>query len=289
MSEIPRRTLEDLITRYTLEPGLCDVFVEGRSDRQIVDWFSRALGVRNPTVFEIDGVEIGAGLLASEGLPDNTRSRVILLSKCLASQFMPDVCKVTCIADRDFDDFHGTPIQNHFLLYTDFSSMEMYFYCSPRFRQNLIVHVGLQHDVESLFSGLNDVLVRLFVFRCTNIKLGWGMTWFEPYKCLRLNNCSPIFDESEFVVRYLNKNSRASSADEFRVAMVATGEQAVSMPLLAIRGHDAFQLLAWILRELGVTKDICCEVVLSLVARASSAVEELLEFPMFQQLRTRLS
>ena len=34
-----RRSIEELITRYELEPSLKDIYVEGHSDKVIIEWF----------------------------------------------------------------------------------------------------------------------------------------------------------------------------------------------------------------------------------------------------------
>ncbi len=53
-----RRTLEELVTRYQLEPELRDIYVEGKTDKILLEWFLEQKGVENFAVYEIDTVEI---------------------------------------------------------------------------------------------------------------------------------------------------------------------------------------------------------------------------------------
>lgn len=55
--ELPRPTIEELISRYTLEPTLDDVFVEGAFDKNILDVRARMQADRRITVYEIDSVD----------------------------------------------------------------------------------------------------------------------------------------------------------------------------------------------------------------------------------------
>jgi hypothetical protein len=65
-----RRTLEELVTRYQLEPGLRDIYVEGKTDKILLEWFLEQRGVKSFAVYEIDTVEIPAQKLFELGLND---------------------------------------------------------------------------------------------------------------------------------------------------------------------------------------------------------------------------
>lgn len=289
MSDIPRRTIEELVARYVLEPQLRDVFVEGCFDRRVIRWFARELNLLHVGAYEIDGVEIDAGSLIDMGLQDNKRGRVIFLAIQLAAVLGQDSCTITCIADRDFDHFCGSKFNCGMLLYSDLSSMEMYFYRGGEFRNALTVDLGLDENIDELLASVDEVLQKLFVFRCANVALGWGMKWFEPWKCLAITNNRLRLDENEFKSRYLSKNGRLSQISDFEVSVSEIRAKADAAPHLAIRGHDAFQVLAWFLKNLGRTRELCEEIVLQSLARSSSNVDDLLEYPLFRSLRVRFS
>ena len=289
MNDIPRRTVDELVVRYVLEPKLRDVFVEGWFDHRVIRWFVRELSLSSVAVYEIDGVEIDASDLADAGLPDNTRSRVIFLAIRLSAVLGQDSHTATCIADRDYDFFCGSQLHCGLLLYSDLSSMEMYFYRGRGFRDALTVDVGLDDNVDELFSRVDEVLRKLFIFRCTNISLGWGMEWLEPWKCFEIKGDRLLLDDVEFVSRYLNKNGRTSQKVEFAASVTEIRAKADAAPHLAVRGHDAFQVLSWFLQKRGRKRELCEESVLQAIARSSSRIDELLQYPLFTTLQLRLT
>jgi hypothetical protein len=58
MSPDDRRTIEELIARYELEPTLRDIYVEGYTDALFFRWFLQKSNATNAIVYEIDCVEI---------------------------------------------------------------------------------------------------------------------------------------------------------------------------------------------------------------------------------------
>jgi len=82
MREI-RRKLDEIIARYDLNPSFCDVYVEGDSDRGILESFFEDLGNLEVVVYDIDTVEIPSAVLRELGLENNNRGRVIALARAL--------------------------------------------------------------------------------------------------------------------------------------------------------------------------------------------------------------
>ncbi|WP_292753912.1 hypothetical protein [Nostoc sp. NMS4] len=123
-----RRTLDELVTRYELEPELCDIYVEGKTDKQLIEWFLEDKQLQDFGVYEIDTVEIPAQLLFELGLKDNIRSRVIALAIYIHDKFLETPLHITCIVDKDFDWLFGKEYQCDLLLFTDYSCLEMYLF-----------------------------------------------------------------------------------------------------------------------------------------------------------------
>jgi hypothetical protein len=78
--EIYRRTIEEIIVRYELEPSLRDIYVEGLEDKSLIEWFLSQHGQTNCAIYDVDTIEIPAELLFAENLVDGNRSRVIFLA-----------------------------------------------------------------------------------------------------------------------------------------------------------------------------------------------------------------
>ena len=65
-----RRTIAELVARYDLEPSLRDVFVEGPSDRTLVELALTFLGESNRIrAYEVDTVDLPAALVETRSLP----------------------------------------------------------------------------------------------------------------------------------------------------------------------------------------------------------------------------
>jgi hypothetical protein len=167
--------------------------------------------------------------------------------------------------------------------------MEMYFYVGRGFRNALTVDLGIDGNVDDLLLGVDGVLQKLFVLRCTNVALGWGMQWLEPWKCCEIRENRLLFDEGEFINRYLSKNGRLSQKKEYDASLAEIRARAGAEPHLAIRGHDAYQVLGWFLKKTGLKEELCAEIVLQSLARSACRIDELLQYPLFQSLQMRLT
>ena len=106
MVDEKRRTFDELVVRYELEPSICDIYVEGLIDKSLIEWFLNEsdLETENITVYEIDTVDIPTNELFELGLNDANRSRLIVFAIKLQTILKSQLPNVICIADKDFDD-----------------------------------------------------------------------------------------------------------------------------------------------------------------------------------------
>ena len=185
------------------------------------------------------------------GQPDGARGRIVYLAFEFGRQ-LPGASKAaTCIADRDYDAIFNRSYQSAFLLFLDYSCVEMYAYDAYALR-NLLAAVApaLEGVAEKIIEGIKPLLQSLFAIRATNISLGFNLSWLSSfsYSCT-LNEESIEFDEEDFIHRYLSKNSRVSQRDKFDAELGRLKSQVSGEVRLFIRGHDFIQALSWYLRE----------------------------------------
>ena len=76
MAEAPRLRLSDLVTEFLLHDNRRHVFVEGRDDRAVIEWFLESSSINDVQVQEIDSVEITAEDLCRHDLNESNKSRV---------------------------------------------------------------------------------------------------------------------------------------------------------------------------------------------------------------------
>jgi hypothetical protein len=250
MSDIPRRKLEELFFVYERHPELRDVFVEGAFDSAIVKWFLQACCIRSVGVYEISTVELPDGDIIISGRKANNRERVVFLGKLLAGRFST---QATCVVDADFSyltkQFEQCPV----LFYTDYASMEMYF-----FQEDVIgkfVTICCRRGdwpVNRIMRSLSIVLQEFFLYRLANEELRWEMDWLDRVACLEIRGWDLEFDGEEFILRFLNKNAKADKRKEFIGKVDSLRPLLQADPRYQMHGHDFVAVLAWYIRNKGV-------------------------------------
>jgi hypothetical protein len=247
-----RRTLDELVTRYELEPELCDIYVEGKTDKLLIEWFLDEKQLPDFAVYEIDTVEIPAQLLFEQGLKDNNRSRVIALALYINDKLSKTPLHIICIADKDFDWLFGKEYQCDLLLFTDYSCLEMYLFNEVTLDKYLRLGLRLsQPTAREVLNQVSRVLEELFLIRATNETLELNMRWLEKFGgCCNLNkkNNQIEFDSTTFITKYLNSNRNHSQQSIFRIKLEELRAKELIEIRYKIHGHDFTELLCWYIR-----------------------------------------
>lgn len=122
MTDLPRWSVEDVLTRYYLEPSLQDVFVEGIRDKNYLEkckhYISRDIG----KVYDIDNVDLPLEVVRKYFPTTGNKQRVATLYQETLGRHEADV---RFIVDRDFDFWLGIDIQTDTLRYTMHTDMDM--------------------------------------------------------------------------------------------------------------------------------------------------------------------
>jgi hypothetical protein len=243
-----RRSIDELIARYTLAPELRDVYVEGSSDKKLYEWFLKQFGCKSVSIFEIDSVNIDNGLITKFGLQSGNRSEVVALSLEFDRSLPHDVRYLLCIADSDFDFLLGKIHTSKYLFYTDYTSVDMYFfgmYILEKFFNLGIPRLNLSCSLAALIKNFVEVLQDIFVIRATNEKCGWNLKWLDFTNCCKIHKELVIFDSSDFIGRYLSKNGCKKRISEFIDIYGKLRSKRVAHYKQKIRGRDYLELVAW--------------------------------------------
>jgi hypothetical protein len=236
--EGPTRSIHALVALYELEPTVRDLYVEGESDKRLLEWFLQERGIEKAEVYPASLIEVSASLLAKHGLDNGSnRAKIIALSAELAES-VPKPSQVRCIVDRDFEEYIPIGINNSILLLTDYNSMELYLFNRKTVNKFIkIVLGGLRLGSEDLLESAGKVLEAIYVFRLANQKLAWNMQWIPFTRYVDVGD-SLSFRSEAFVSAYLQKNNRWSERDLFQGAVAKLKVQLCDDPRLRIRGHD---------------------------------------------------
>jgi hypothetical protein len=289
-----RRSLDELAVRYELEPELRDIYVEGRTDKLLFDWFLQQKGIRDFTVYEIDTVEIPTQRLFELGLVDNNRSRVIALALEMQNRLAEIPLHLTCIADKDFDYLFAKEYTCSLLLFTDYSCIEMYFFHELILDKCFCLALRLpQLKAHEVINHLSPVLEQFFLIRATNQSLELNMEWLSDFGgCCELNKNRHInFNLEKFIDKYLNKNNKMKDKLSFMTKFSELSKIDLKDIRYKVRGHDFIELLLWYVRPY-LNKEIRNPYKPDILAGnllVSIEVEKLAQEGLFQKLLARIT
>lgn len=243
---MPRRTIESLIAKYTLEPTIRDVYVEGPFDRDVVRWALRVSHTTNVQILEIDTVEIPSVLLLQLGYTEGNKQRVIALGAILEQRLGTGTHQVSCIVDADCDRLLDITVPGALVLVTDYACMEMYLFDSLELEKFLTLALGCETArVPKIIAQYVSVLRELFLIRAANLAMALGLEWLDFTRCCEIGGDEVRFDRDQFVDRLLDKNQRRG----LKVQLLATVESLRARmsrdPRHQMHGHDFIGLLTW--------------------------------------------
>lgn len=259
MSNVVRRTLEELLARYEFEPELRDIYVEGEFDS---DMLTASLGdeLNEHYIYSIETVDIPAEILQVYSLTSGNKQRIIALAKELESKIEGEF-NYLCLTDRDLDQWFGEMevIRNH--KWTTFSSLEMHFFTEEFLRHHLrTVCRAKIESFDNFFESFTEVLRKVFSLRCVDRELGLNLRWIPIEKCVFKNNGSLGFDFEEYISRTLHKSGMFYRLDSVKDGVERWNSNLSGDPRQFVRGHDFVQLLSWVIKNFGGIKDISTEV-----------------------------
>lgn len=251
MNKIERRTIDELVTRHILEPELRDIYVEGPSDKILFKWFLNKNECNNIEIYEIDSIDINDDLINTLALQSRNRDRLVALSVEL-ERFLPISIKyVLCIADSDFDFLLGRKYGSRYLLYTDYTSIEIYFYYEQIIEKILLFGARRDTiDIRALMENLTEILQELFIIRSANEKLSWGLIWVDFIRNCKIKNRLIEFDVRKFIEKYLSKNNKLDRINEFIETCEELKKVKVETHKHRIHGEDYLELFGWYISKL---------------------------------------
>ena len=252
MTDITRRSIEELQARYFCEPELDDVYVEGLFDKEIFDGCFESVGLRERAVYQIDTVNIDSDVLLKYNLTSGNKQRVLALAKEL-SVSVGDL-SYRCVVDRDLEHWLRDLEVMPCLSWTPYTSIELHFFDLSK---KIIVDLGRARLVsfEAFHESFVVVLRGLYALRLVDAELGLCMEWIDLDKFLRVDGDILRFDIDEYLIRLLNKNKLSSRLADFRVRYEYWLGALVGDPRLYIRGHDFTNIIAWSIKAFKGVKD----------------------------------
>lgn len=242
MNNLPRRTLEELKTRYFCEPDIYDVYVEGRFDDEILKSWCQKKDEGKIVSYEIDTVDIPYEVLAKYNLSEGSKQRVIALAKELS---IDDLNGYRCLVDKDLDHWLDCIDNTKNLIWTEYCALELYY-----FKEELIKRIVVDianskiNNWDDFFTSFVLILKQLYCLRLSDANLGLNMKWIELDKYISCNGSTLQFNNKLYSERNLIQNrvnhKKKEYDDEFDSWMAKVNGD----PRLYVRGHDFVKLIS---------------------------------------------
>jgi hypothetical protein len=274
MADIDRRTVEELVARYELEPKLDDLFVEGVFDREIIASALGPNGTRR-AIYEIETVEILPALLAAHDLTEGNKQRVIALARELAH--IEGDCSYICFVEKDLDHWLGKLEDTKRLQWSKYCDIETCFLSADFINQLMVITCKAKiTNFNDFFDSLKATLSDLYAIRLADRKLSFNLCWISFESCLSIRGGLISLSRDEYVKRLLMKNGKSKKIEAFNdeiaqlITLINDGDCRDH-----IRGHDFVTILAWSISKLRGIKELASEIAVRrlLVSHARSIPE----------------
>ncbi|MBY0619862.1 hypothetical protein [Sphingomonas ursincola] len=248
---IPRWEIDELKIRYTLEPELDDIFVEGMSDKKIVDRAFREGKIQRP-VYDINSVNIPACIVEKYGLTSGNKQRVIALCQELA---LGEAAKVCFLVDRDTDGYDSDAIALPRLIYTPLPDL------MAVILDDEIIHDILQdagrltiQDWDKFYKSFLIVLLEIFSIRIAFKSCGINRKLPELKKSLRFEGGSIFLDIDNLLSRcqFVGQSGGDVLINHQKWIAHLTENNVERL----FRSHDATEVMAWLIKRYGSSKGI---------------------------------
>lgn len=256
-----KRTIQELIYRYELEPTIYDVFVEGSRDRAVLEWFFSTIYKKiDVAVYDVSTIEVDIEIAQQYDIDikRNNRNKLIVLAYALDS-LISDSSRVRIIIDSDFDILLNKNYECHCLQSTDYANLEMYLF-NPRVITkylNLALK-GFPKSSEFVISQLRETLQTVFIIRLTNEILSMKMKWLDFTRLCNIKKFSVKFNENEFIERYMNRNNKIPEKEIFENTISTTKKLLTEDSRNQIHGHDFLLLFQkYIIKNSKSKKKMC--------------------------------
>lgn len=242
-----RRTIDEVILLYQLEPYTKDLYVEGISDKLVIDRLLKKNDIDDVNVNHVHELNFEAFFEQYPQMKSNNRAKLLVLNEIIEKNVGSELEWVSIVVDKDFDEVDGDLKKGTYILYTDYCSIELYLFNSnvlDIFFKNVLhsfpISGGATIDI------LTPPLVDKFFVRMVVHKLGGitksQFTSFHRSIIVSKNPPAVQFSPQEHIQKILNGAKRMAELkpcvqyfDEFKNSVKVGAKN-------SIRGHDFIDL-----------------------------------------------
>lgn len=243
-----KRTVEEIISICKLEPSTKNIYVEGISDKLVIDNFLKKQKINDISVFDIDCIdfsEVFAKISPSDlnVLKDSNKEKVAFLA--LKVEKEAENCHFLGIIDRDLDFVNDHIKSGKYISYTDYNSMEMYLFSRDYIAALLknTFRITSNVDFYKFINSIGHVCRTLFYIRAYLESFNGSMVDIKKdfsydKKC---NICQ--FNIKSYIKKIVQVNKTINSADNLYKEIIEKVNTPIDDIRLEIKGHDYIKVL----------------------------------------------
>ncbi len=242
MAEIIRKVSE-VIAICSLEPELKNIFVEGLSDKLVIDNFLEDNSVSDCTVFEIGDIDFS-------DIPNapsrNNKDKVIFLSQMIEKEIETQASSHTlCIVDLDADWVLNKKRTSPYLSYTDYNSLELYLFKETYIARLLsnTFRIAKKIDIPDFMASIHKVCRQLFYIHCILEPYCGNMVDTKKDLSFEKNTFSCTLDIDSYWTKTMQTNKMTACASEKKQQFDSYCQNHVDDCRMEIKGHDFIHIL----------------------------------------------
>lgn len=279
-----RFTLPYLIEKYRREPVLRDLFVEGASDRIVINRFAKEKNLRELSVFQIEDVHIPDDIVRPE-FGHGNRGRVVALAHHLSTHLPNKLRNVCCIADRDMNCLIPFGQDCNRLWLSDFVCLESYLF-TPAFTAHLFGTYFCVPVSEVEIAQVFTVATFSFAIRCAREKIDRSIPWVDIANSVMLAaNDNLFFDADHFWLRLLTNQGRQKLIARFKTTVDRFSQVPYQDTRARVHKDDFIGLIAWCAGERGAGHALINIEAIQRVLQSHLMGDVVWQSPLFEKIR----
>lgn len=239
-------TIKEVITLYELEPDIRDIYVEGITDKLVLDRFIEKYNfddINVKLISDIDFSEINDKYCFE--IRRNNKNKLIALSKeILESEKVEEINNLTIIIDKDFDVIFNSLEINKYIKYTDYNSIELYLF-NVNSINNFFKHCrGFPTTGEDTLKSLTNILKDCFILGAVFYENKIGKDDRVDYlKSIEIKKTNISFCLKKHLIKDLNKLAKISELNSYEERIDNIKEKTIKFEVKdLIRGHDFIEI-----------------------------------------------
>lgn len=243
-----KRTVDEIISICKLESSTKNIYVEGLSDKLVIDNFLKKQKINDISVFDIECIdfsEVFAKMYPSELniLKDSNKEKVAFLTLKVEKESRN--CHFLGIIDRDLDFVNNHIKSGKYLSYTDYNSMEMYLFSRDHIANLLKNTFRITSDVnfDQFINSIGYVCRTLFYIRAYLESFNGSMVDIKKDFSYdkRCNICQ--FDIENYIKKIIQVNKNVNSSGNLYKEIMEKVNTPIDDVRLEIKGHDYIKVL----------------------------------------------